>query len=184
MRSPSSGEKPRRLKPAARNTETGSALAPAGQWHVATGVSPWKREVVRQPRRGGGLERSSDGTRVHRDAVSYCGLSVAPPGLVCFPCPGSTGSRPWLSAQVPPGPRVDRRSGSGMIPRHCTNWHLCVSNDVYTSGSGRTTALRFSSYVRITVVPHPSLREEWGTRHQYRPDSNRDQGAARRQPDN
>ena len=65
--------------------------------------------------------------------------SVAPPGLVYVRCLGSTGSRPWLSAQVPPGPRVDRRSGSRKMRKHCINRHLNVPKDVY---SGDLTCTR------------------------------------------
>ncbi len=53
LRSPSSGEKPRRLMPAARNTETRSALATAAPWTsriASRGVLRYKPGVCRRRR--------------------------------------------------------------------------------------------------------------------------------------
>ena len=110
--------------------------APAGRWHVATGVSPWEREVESPPAPSGaadGRDRSMGHTYRAMQFGYVRRISVAPPGLVCFPCLWSTGSRPWLPAQVPTGPRHDRRVGSGRITKHGIHRHPGLSKDVYSS---------------------------------------------------
>ncbi len=95
---------------------SGQFRAPAleGRWHVATGVSPWKRVVESPPAPEGRRMNAALRWDRHRDAIPFR-LAKPPsplPGLVCFLCLGSTGSRPWLSAQVPTGPRNDHYIGS------------------------------------------------------------------------
>ena len=111
--------------------------APAGRWRVATGESPWEREVESPPAPSGaadGRDRSMGHTYSAMQFGYVRRISVAPPGLVCFPCLWSTGSRPWLPAQVPMGPKHDRRVGSGRITKHGIHRHLGLSEDVYSSG--------------------------------------------------